>query len=527
MSFQVVKGTLFVFLLTSGAWCQTPSAQQPVPIYHVTVIDRAVNAVNYLYRSGQTQIDFRGTVLLPHSKGDATVESKAGRTEIDARFQHIEAPARFGPEYLTYVLWAITPEGHVRNLGEVMADASDKSHLRVTTDLQVFGMIVTAEPYAAVRNPSDVVVLENTVRPDTIGSTVPIQAHFELLPRGTYTYNVPADLHGLNNAPKVSMDQYEQLVEIYQAQNAVKIAQAQGADQYAPEVITKAASELSQAQQLHSSRAGRSMVVTMARTAAQTAEDARALTIVRKQEAQTTQARDEAEREKRLRQEAEARAQQASAQADADRAALDNAKAQLAEAQARAAALSGPAPAPPPSNLEPPVSKSPISGQTPEEGRDQRTMAARRSLLGELRGALGPSVEIVDSPRGLVVIVRNADFRGSALNQSTAAELLRVAAPVMRTPGLAVEVDGYTDSPGAQSETIASQRAEEVREALVRGGISGTRVVARGMGSSHPLGSNASAAGREQNRRVEIVIAGGVIGNYPLWDKTYALSSPR
>jgi outer membrane protein OmpA-like peptidoglycan-associated protein len=318
------------------------------------------------------------------------------------------------------------------------------------------------------------------------------------------------------------MDQYEQLVEIYQAQNAVKIAQAQGADQYAPEVITKAERELSNAQKLQSSHAGRSMVVTAARTAAQTAEDARALTIIRKQEAQTMQARDQVEREQRLRQEAEARAQQASAQADADRAALDNAKAQLAAAEARAAALSAPAPAPPPPNVE-----SPVSRQSLEEGRDQRTMAARTALLQELRGALGPSLEIMDASRGVVVTLGNTDFRGSALNQSTAAELLRLAAPVMRTPGLTVEVDGYTDSPGEQNETIASQRAEEVREALVRGGISATRIVARGMGSSHPLGSNASAAGREQNRRVEIVIAGSVIGNFPLWDKTYALSSPR
>jgi outer membrane protein OmpA-like peptidoglycan-associated protein len=227
------------------------------------------------------------------------------------------------------------------------------------------------------------------------------------------------------------------------------------------------------------------------------------------------------EREKQLRQEAEARAQQASSQADADRVALDNAKAQLALAEARAAALSTPAPAPPPPNVE-----SPVTRQT-QEGRDQRTMAARGSLLQELRGALGPSLEIVDASRGLVVTVPNADFRGSALNQSIAAELLRLAAPVMRTPGLTVEVDGYTDLAGAQNDTMASQRAEEVREALVRSGINGTRVVARGMGSSHPLGSNASAAGREQNRRVEIVIAGGAIGNMPLWDKTYALSSPR
>src|SRR5882724_5019793 len=110
-----------VLIGTLPSWAQTqPPDQERVPIYRVTVIERTVKAVDYQYRGGPTSIDFRGTVLLPKAKGDAMVESKAGRTEIDARFDHVEAPTRYGAEYLTYVLWAITPEGHAKNLGELM-----------------------------------------------------------------------------------------------------------------------------------------------------------------------------------------------------------------------------------------------------------------------------------------------------------------------------------------------------------------------------------------------------------------------
>ena len=214
MSSQVIKTTLSGLLVTFGAWTQATPPAHPytVPIYHVTVVDRTVSAVNYEYKGGPTPIDFKGTVLLPKAKGDATVESKTGRTEIEAKFEHLEPPQRFGAEYLTYVLWAITPDGHAVNLGEAVANASDKAHLHVTTELQAFGMIVTAEPYAAVRSPSDVVVAENAVRPDTVGSTEPIQARVELLPRGTYTYNVAGRDAALTQGQKVSMSKYEQIV---------------------------------------------------------------------------------------------------------------------------------------------------------------------------------------------------------------------------------------------------------------------------------------------------------------------------
>src|SRR5215471_18869719 len=178
------------FYTLPAAAQQNPNSGRSVPLYQVTVVERSVQAVNYQYRSGPTRIDFRGTVLLSNAKGDATVESQRGRTEIDARFENLMPPTRFGREYLTYVLWAISPDGAPHNLGEIVTNASDHGNLRVTTGLQTFGLIVTAEPYSTVRQPSDVVVLENQVRPDTIGRTQPIRAKYELMPRGHYTYEV-------------------------------------------------------------------------------------------------------------------------------------------------------------------------------------------------------------------------------------------------------------------------------------------------------------------------------------------------
>ena len=518
MRFQIPVITLSVLLLANAGPSQTPPPRsERVPIYHVTVVDRTISAVNYQYRGGQTQIDFQGTVLLPNAKGDAVVESKSGRTEIDARLEHLESPVRFGPEYLTYVLWAITPEGHVKNLGEVMADASDKAHMHLTTELQAFGLIVTAEPYSSVRLPSDVVVAENRVRPDTIGSTEPIHARFELLPRGTYTYNVPADLAGLNNGPKVSMDKYDQIVEIYQAQNAVQIAQSQGAPQYAPDVLAKAEGELANAKQLEANRAGRSMVVTMARTAAQTAEDARELTMKRKQDAEIGQAQDRAAQERKLREEAEARAQQAQAQADNDRAALEAERARLA------ALTATPPPPPPQPRVEYPAPQTPTRPENAEPDPDHQRAAARAALLGQLRASVNGAVEVIDAPRGVVVMVPDTDFRGDVPNDSVASVVARVAPTVAkRLSGLAVEVDGYTDLPGKERESIAAQRAEEVRIELVRAGLNAGLVTVREMGASHPLGSSAS-----QNRRVEIVISGSPIGNLPLWNKSYSLGLER
>jgi len=263
------------------------ASQGNAPIYRVTVVERGVEAINYQYRSAPTRIDSRGTVLLPDARGEATVQSGPGRTEIDAKFENLLPPSRFGREYLTYVLWAISPEGAAHNLGEVIADASNRSRIRVTTELQSFGLIVTAEPYAAVGQPGSVVALENKIRPDTVGKIETVQAKADLLSRHPYTWQVGEDQGpAAASLSKVSMSQYEAVLELYQAQNAVAIARNAEADRYAPDAMAKAQQALAEAQRLQAKKSNSKLVVQAAREAAQTAEDARVLAERRKQASQ-------------------------------------------------------------------------------------------------------------------------------------------------------------------------------------------------------------------------------------------------
>ncbi len=488
-----------------------------MPLYRVTVVERTVKAVNYQYRSGPTPIDFRGTVLLPESKGDAMVESKAGRVEIDARFDHLSSPARYGHEYLTYVLWAITPEGHAKNLGEILAGSSDKGKLHVTTDLQAFGLIVTAEPYAAVRQPSDVVVMENEIRPDTVGKIEPVVAKYDLLPRGEYTYNVPADLVAAEgNGPKVSMPVYEEMLEVYQAQNAVQIAGAMGAAQYAPDTFAKAEQLLATARNLQASRADRSQVIGNAREAAQTAEDARLITMKRQQDAQVADARAAVDQERQRRMQAEADAQSARAQAQAAQAQAQSAQAQVQAAQDQASAdramldqartqVAVMAQAPPP---PPPA----VRTMPQQDGFDQQKRDLRLSLYRQF-GAC--SLETLDTPRGWVVTIPANDFAGRLLQPGMTGRISQVAAVIMSHPGLAVEVDDNGDGDN-------SERAESIRGVLIASGVPPGSISVRTMGNSRPIASNNTLAGREANRRVEITVTGAGIGSMPYWDRTYS-----
>src|SRR6516162_3415465 len=186
-------GTVLTALAQAPSSVTQVSGQRgDVPIFKLTVnvVERTTQAINYRHRSGSTKVDFRGTALLPNARGEAKVESKQGYMEIEAEFDELQSATRFGPEYLTYVMWAITPEGRPTNLGEVILNGT-KSKLNVTTELQAFGLIVTAEPYFAVSQPSDVVVMENFARKDTVGKVEEIAARFELLRRGEYVVNAP------------------------------------------------------------------------------------------------------------------------------------------------------------------------------------------------------------------------------------------------------------------------------------------------------------------------------------------------
>ena len=312
---------------------QSPQAPNPVqqstenaarmaagstPIYRVTVVARTTKAINYNHRSGATKIDFRGTALLPEARGEARVESKQGVIKIDARMEKLQPATKFGPEYLTYVMWAITPEGRATNVGEVLLNG-DKTKLDATTELQSFGLIVTAEPYFAVTQPSDVVVMENFVRQDTTGTIEQVDAKYELLQRGQYTLNVnPAEIKPLRLDSKVPL-------ELYEARNAVQIARWTGADRYAPETYQKAVQGLENAEGYLKGKAGSKPIGTVAREAVQMAEDARIITVKKIDEEQLA-----SERQAGADREARAESERAAAQADAARVTRDAEAAQVA-----------------------------------------------------------------------------------------------------------------------------------------------------------------------------------------------------
>src|ERR1700733_7893955 len=226
---------LAIILSVAATFCPFAQAQyqtqapadsaNPMPEFHSNVVSRSTPAVSYRHRSGSTKIDFQGTDLMHGAMGQAKVASKRGALSIDAEFSGLDRPTSFGHEYLTYVLWAISPEGRPVNIGEVLVGDNHRSKLYVTTDLQSFAMIVTAEPYYAVRRPSNVVILENAIRSDTVGASEAVDAKYELIDRGGY---VPTGYH----FDPVVMNAKLPL-EFFEARNAVRIAKSAGAETYA------------------------------------------------------------------------------------------------------------------------------------------------------------------------------------------------------------------------------------------------------------------------------------------------------
>ena len=543
--------TISLFLLACGVFAaQAPQAPNPtststdqvnagsVPIYRVTVVARTTKAINYNHRSGSTRIGFRGTALMPQAVGEAKVESKQGVIKIDAEMQKMEPATTYGPEYLTYVMWAVTPEGRATNVGEVLLK-DGKSKLDATTELQSFGLIITAEPYFAVTQPSDVVVMENFVRHDTIGTIEELDAKYELLARGQYTLNVnPADIRPIVLDRKVPL-------ELYEARNAVQIARWTGAQRYAADTFQKALDGLENAEGYLQGRAGSKPIGTVAREAVQMAEDARIITIKKIEEEQLANERqagaDREERAERERLEAERariaaqseaarlarehEAQTAAVQLEADRAKLQS-DAQLAAAQSEADRLKR-------------ASEAQLVAAQTEADRLKRENDAQRAasqadldraaaekaqaeadkaqLRAQLLLQFNAILDTRDTARGLIVNMSDVLFDTAKFSLRPAAreKLARVAGILEGHPGLRMQVEGYTDSVGGDdyNQKLSENRATSVRDYLTGAGIPTDSVTARGFGKTGPVASNDTAAGRQQNRRVELVVSGDLIGS--------------
>ncbi len=494
----------------------------PTPTFRVNVVSRTIRAVSYRHRSGATKIDFQGTDLMPGAMGEAKVESKRGALEIEAEFSGLDKPtSSFGNEYLTFVLWAISPEGRPVNIGEALVGSDHRSKLEVTTDLQAFAMIVTAEPYYAVRRPSNLVVLENVIRPDTVGATEAVDAKYELIDRGGY---IPT---GYVFDPVVINAKMP--LEFFEARNAVRIAKSSGAEIYAATSYEKAVRQMNEADTMAVGRhENKKALISLSREVVQTAEDAREISVKHIDEERLAneraagadreaEARAAADREARRvvtaeaatadadrqrneadRQNADAQAaaqQSAAAQADAERAKTDaQAKQQAAEADSdanRAAAASA-------------------------DVQLQQAVHDREELRARLLQQFNSILETRDTARGLVVNMSDVLFdSGKFTLRATAREkLAKISGIVLAYPSLRLAVEGNTDSVGTEAfnQELSEQRAEAVRDYLTKEGIPASSTTAAGFGKTRPIASNDTSDGRQQNRRVELVVSGEVIG---------------
>jgi len=482
------------------------------PIFRVTVISRSVQAVNYEHRSGSSKLDFAGTDLMPSANGVAEVNSKRGSIAIAAEFGNLQKPTTFGNEYLTYVLWAISPEGRAVNLGEVLLGGNHRSKLNVTTDLQAFALIVTAEPYYAVRQPSNVVILENVVRESTKGTTEAVNAKYELMERGGY---IPT---GYKFDPVILNAKLP--LEFFEARNALRIAQSEGAEQYASDSYQRAVKLMNDADGYATDKhIDKKPLIAVSREAVQTAEDARAIAVKKMDDVRLANERqDSADAQAQSQQQAEdARRQKEQADADAARARRDAADAQAATAKAQSdMAESQAASANAVSAAQADAEQSRLAAQQAQLNAQQADTdkAAMRAKLSE---QLNSILQTRDSARGLIVSMSDVLFDTGkySLKPGAREKLAKVAGILLAYPGLNIEVGGYTDNVGgdAMNQTLSENRAGSVRDYLVQQGVSTNSVSARGFGNTLPVASNDNSSGRQQNRRVELLVSGDAIGS--------------
>ena len=505
-----VKNLVVAILLCAVA-AVSPAQTQPAASASAKTdsVSRTTKAVHYRLDGGSAKTVFQGTELMSGASGEAKVEGKKTNIQIEAKFEGVEDATKFGLEYLTYVLWAVSPQGRAVNLGEVVLEQG-KGRVKAFTGLQTFGMIVTAEPYFAVTQPGNIVVLENQVREGMGGET--IDATYGLLGRGTYSStNTPIQgaIFGIDSRTPV---------QLFEARNAARIAHIAAQDKYATSILTKADQQLSQAEDAYRQHQSRAGIEAAAKEATETAEEARVMAVKQKAEeeaqaeaaAREAKARADADAESRRRAEAETEraealrmkqeAQQAAQEAARQREEAEKAKAEaLAQQQALAAE----------------TEKARRAAQQSESLR-QQAETEKQEMRARLLQQLNTILATRDTARGLIANMSDVLFKsGSSELLSGARErLAKVSGIVLAYPGLHLEVEGHTDSIGGEefNQRLSEKRAGSVRDYLVQQGITGEAIVSRGLGKSEPVASNDTPEGRQQNRRVEIVLSGDAIG---------------
>src|SRR5438309_6105906 len=543
---QAIKGcevkiaSLYLALTGTLAIAAAPALAQSPSAGVTKNVSRTTKAVNYR-RAGAAKIDFQGTELMQQANGEARVQNKGSRTEIDAKFVGLDEATKFGLEYLTYVLWAVSPGGRAVNLGEVVLKAGGGQVKAIITDMQTFGMIVTAEPYFAVTQPGNTVILENVFGPATLGKVENIDASYELLGRGIYSSSntkIENAIFGIDRKTPL---------ELFEARNSVRIAHIALADRYASSALAKAEQQLRSAEEIYARKSDKKSVIAAAREVVQTSEEARVMAVKQKAE-EDAQARIAAEKRAAEDREARARAdaiaevqrrkdaelarQQAEAakadalrmQQEAQQAAAEAARQKAEAEKASAAALVQQQAAQAAADQ---AARDRAAAQAQQRAAEAETEKARQAaaqaeaekaqLRAQLLNQLNSILQTRDSARGLIVNMSDVLFdTGSyTLKPGAREKLAKISGIVLAHPGLSLQIEGHTDSVGGDefNQQLSERRADSVRDFLAEQGVAPSTITAHGFGKTQPVASNDTAEGRQRNRRVELVVNGDAIGN--------------
>jgi len=515
--------TFFATLLCSAslalAQSQAPPASSPSKS-----VSRTLQAMRFRQGSN-VKIMFQATDQMRGASGEAKLEGKKGTVTVDAKFEGLDDATKFGLEYLTYVLWAVSPQGRAESLGELVVEKGN-AHLKASTDMQTFGMIVSAEPYFAVTQPGDTVVAES-IAPEGMAQGENIEARYELLGRGTYSaanQKIQNAIFGIDRTTPM---------QLFEARNAVRIAHIAAGEKYSGSILSKADQLLMQAETAYRQKQGKSVIESAARDTTQTAEEARVMAVKQRAEdeaqakaaaeksaaeAREAQARADAEAEAKRRAEAE----QAQKEAEEAKAAAEKAKAEAQQAAAEAARQKEEAEK---AKAEALAQQQALAEQAAKaqqaaaqsEQLRQEAEKEKQELRGRLLQQLNTILATRDTARGLIANMSDVLFKTGSYELAPGARerLAKVSGILLAYPTLHVQIEGHTDSVGSDeyNQDLSEKRAGAVRDYFVQQGIAANSIESRGFGKTQPIATNDTAEGRQQNRRVELVLSGDAIGN--------------
>jgi len=500
---RIFKSLLPSVVLLVPAGYLAAQSQPSTPA--ASMVTKSSMAIGYTVDDGETKVDLKPTSVMPNAKGEAKVEARKDLTLIEAKVEKLDAAGKVGTQFLTYVLWAVSPDGRTRNLGEFLLNEDGNGELKVTTQLQTFSLIVTSEPYYSVRQPSEIIVLENQPKKDTKGKLFAIDK-YSLMKRSNY--------EKIGNPLALTLDTKSTPLQMYEARNAVDIAQSKGADKYAGELYSRAEGSLKMAEGLLQKKADKNEIISAARQTVQFSEDARAQAIEKQDQERIANEQAAAAAKASAEAKAAAETKAAADAAAAKRLADQEAQRQAELAAANEAALRAKAKAD--ADAAAAQANALAAREAAAKAETERVRAAAEKARADLLQQLNRVLETKDTPRGLVVNMAETLFDTGKfdLRPEAREKLARLSGILATHPELHLDVEGHTDNTGGLqvNQKLSDQRAEAVAKYLVAQGVSEKTINSAGLADGHPIADNSTAEGRQKNRRVEIIVSGAGIG---------------